>query len=99
MSNNSFGIDDLLDRTCIQICEDFLNDVPARDPRWEADTPAGLGSSYSMQIPQQIADKAKCQNLFLNFLKENNLWNKLSAVSDRGKPMATVHLLGMILIT
>lgn len=84
----------LLDDVCVSLCSDFLSDISAGDPRWQKHTQPGLGSSYSMQIMQQISDKEKCHNLFLQFLKDNHLWEKLSTIRIRDKSTATVWILG-----
>lgn len=78
----------------MNICEEFLNDVSSGDPRWQKYGASGLGSSYSTQIMKQITDKEKCQNLYLNFLKECNVWPKLSFNVIRDDLMATTYIFG-----
>lgn len=97
-SNVKFGIDSILDKVVLKVCNNFLDDIPAGDPRWNKEVPPGLGSSYSMQILQQLKDKQKALQLFLQFLKDCDLWNRLSAVTIRGNVMATVYVLGNIIL-
>lgn len=88
----------MLDKVVVKTCEDLLDDIPSGDPRWtENDKQAGLGSSYSMQIIHQLQDKQKAQNLFYSFLRETDLWNRLSAYTLRDGPIATVRVLGQYL--
>ncbi|CAH0552008.1 unnamed protein product [Brassicogethes aeneus] len=88
------GIDSPLDKTVIRTCQELLDDMPASDPRWMKDAPLGIGSSYSMQVLHQLEDKQKAYSLFLRFLKETGLWNKLSACTIRDVVMATVQVIG-----
>ncbi|KAJ8952742.1 hypothetical protein NQ317_010760 [Molorchus minor] len=87
------GVDNVLDRIVVTMCVDLLDDIPAGDPRWNKDSPLGIGSSYSMQVLHQLEDKQKVLTLYLKFLKESGLWNRLSAYTIREVTMATVHLL------
>lgn len=85
----------MLDKVVVKTCEDLLDDIPSGDPRWtDNDKQVGLGSSYSMQIIHQLQDKQKAQNLFYNFLREMDLWNRLAAYTIRDTPTATVRVLG-----
>ncbi|KAJ8938499.1 hypothetical protein NQ318_005163 [Aromia moschata] len=88
------GVDNTLDRVVVRMCRDLLDDVPAGDPRWNKDSPLGIGSSYSMQVLHQLEDKQKAFSLYLRFLRESGLWGRLSASNVRDTPMATVHVLG-----
>lgn len=93
------GVDAVLDKVVIKTCEDLLDDIPSGDPRWvENDRQIGLGSSYSMQILHQLQDKQKAQSLFYNFLRGTELWNRLSAYTLRDTPMATVYVLGLLVL-
>lgn len=85
----------MLDKVVVKTCEDLLDDMPARDPRWEVEeNQVALGSSYSMQIVHQLEDKQKALNLYFNFLRETDLWNRLCACTYRDNPLATVYILG-----
>lgn len=89
------SIDTVLDKVVIKTCEELLNDVPARDPRWETrDDQISLGSSYSMQVLSQLEDKQKALDLYLTFLRDVDLWNRLCACNYRDLPLATVYILG-----
>lgn len=85
----------MLDKAVIKISEGLLNDAPARDPRWETEDKLliGLGSSTAMQIQHQLQDKREAHELFLNFLQQTGLWQKLSAVTVESTVQATVHIL------
>jgi nuclear pore complex protein Nup133 len=87
------GIDSLLDKIVVMMCKDLMDDVPASDPRWNKETPVGLGSSYSMQVVHQLEDKQKIHSLFVKFLKESGLWTRLAASTIRTNTMATVYVL------
>ncbi|XP_049818107.1 nuclear pore complex protein Nup133 isoform X2 [Aethina tumida] len=86
-------IDSLLDKTVIKICNDLLDDIPAKDPRWTDNATLGIGSSYYMQILPQLEDKQKAFSLFLRFLKDTGLWQRLAACSIRDTVMPTIQIL------
>lgn len=88
------SVDNILDKVVVNTCMELLNDIPATDPRWSKDNSAGLGSSYSMQIINQLEDKQRAFTLFLKFLKDSNLWDQLGAYTIRDTPLATVRVLG-----
>ena len=88
------GIDLLMDKVVVMMCKDLVDDVPAGDPRWNKDTPLGLGSSYSMQVLHQLEDKQKAHALYMKFLKDSGLWKQLGASTIRSTTMATVYVLG-----
>lgn len=89
------GTDTVLDKVVLAICKDLLDDVPAQDPRWRTDQ-YGLGSSYSMQIANQLKDKQKALNLFIEFLKEIEIWKRLGLITVRDTVLATPHVIGKI---
>lgn len=89
------GTDTVLDKVVVKTCEALLDDMPARDPRWEVqEDQIALGSSYSMQVIHQLEDKQKALNLYIGFLHETDLWNRLCACTYRDTPLATVYILG-----
>ncbi|KAJ8941363.1 hypothetical protein NQ314_010426 [Rhamnusium bicolor] len=88
-SSTILGIDSTLDKVVVLMCKDLLDDIPAGDPRWNKDAPLGIGSSYSMQVLHQLEDKQKALSLYLKFLKDSGLWNRLSACNMRDMPTAT----------
>ncbi|XP_017772484.1 PREDICTED: nuclear pore complex protein Nup133 [Nicrophorus vespilloides] len=88
------GQDSLLDKVIVEVSQDLLNDIPANDPRWLGENQVGLGSSYAMQVLQQLEDKQKAHILFIKFLKESGLWKKMSSVTIRHGAMATAYVLG-----
>lgn len=89
------SVDAVLDKVAVKTCEELLDDVPARDPRWEVpEGQVALGSSYSMQVAHQLGDKQKALNLYLGFLHEAGLWGRLCACTYRDIPLATVYILG-----
>lgn len=90
------SFDGPLDVTIVKIAKDILDDIPAGDIRWS--TPAdgsikGLGSSNSMLVNQQLIDKQLAYSLFLKFLKESGLWNKLSGLTVRNSHTSTIIFL------
>ncbi|KAJ8925587.1 hypothetical protein NQ315_009427 [Exocentrus adspersus] len=88
------SVDGILDKVVVTMCKDLLDDIPAGDPRWNKNSPVGIGSSYSMQVLHQLEDKQKALSLYLKFLKDSGLWNRLAACTVRDMPIATVHILG-----
>lgn len=92
------GVDCLLDKTVIQVCEELLDDIPAGDPRWTDNDSVGIGSSYSMQILQQLEDKQRALNIYIKFLKENELWQRFGAVTVRDNVIYTSHMIGKLIL-
>ncbi|XP_044263471.1 nuclear pore complex protein Nup133 [Tribolium madens] len=88
------GIDSLLDKVVIMMGTDLIDDTPAGDPRWSKDHQVGLGSSYSMQVLDQLKNKQKALSLFIKFLKESGLWAQLSASTIRNTTTATTYIIG-----
>lgn len=65
----------------MKIAKDLAEDIPAADPRWEeqiSSTTCALGSSTSLQIIQQLKEKSRAFNHFIDFLQANQLWDKVS---------------------
>lgn len=94
-------IDGKLDRIVVTIAENMAEDLPAADPRWEADRSdrnglVSLGSSKSMQIIQQLRDKEFCITKFVEFLHGTGLWSRLLAVTEKGNVRSTSYLLSDI---
>ncbi|XP_023336022.1 nuclear pore complex protein Nup133 [Eurytemora carolleeae] len=86
-------LDSALDRLVLSLSKDLIDDFPASDPRWMESVPASqasrTGASMSLLVLQQLEDKLACHDLYISFLKSVGLWNRLSAVTVRGKPMPT----------
>lgn len=85
-----------LDKTVLAVCRELVNDVPDGDPRWNdhyKSNRVSLGSSSSMQIQKQLQDKQKALELFITFLKNCNLWVRLSKVSIGGIVTATSYVI------
>ncbi|KAK0083764.1 hypothetical protein PV325_008252 [Microctonus aethiopoides] len=90
-------IDASLDTLVLKVGKKLIDDYPPNDPRWAnnmADTSTTMTAIMSMQIPHQLDGKQKALDLFVNFLKEYNLWNRFCAVTYRGIIMSTSHVLG-----
>ncbi|KAK0162590.1 hypothetical protein PV327_006357 [Microctonus hyperodae] len=90
-------IDASLDTLVLKVGKKLIDDYPPNDPRWAnnmADTSITITAVMSMQIPHQLDGKQKALDLFVNFLKEYNLWNRFCAVTYRGIIMSTSHVLG-----
>lgn len=70
-----------LDNTITKIAKDLAEDIPAADPRWEelaTGDNCALGSSASMQIIQQLKEKNRAFNHFVEFLHATDLWDRVS---------------------
>nr|CAD7405905.1 unnamed protein product [Timema poppensis] len=89
-------LDAALDTVVLSVGQDLVNDIPAGDPRWAEQRIPGssIGSSASLQILHQLEDKQKAFHMYLNFLKDIKLWDRFSAVSNRGLVMPTSYVLG-----
>ena len=98
-----------LDRLVISMSTDLIDDLPASDPRWLETLPAselagggqykegntaidGIGSS-SLVILHQLEDKQTALDVYINFLKDVGLWQKLTSVPSREIPAATTFIL------
>nr|XP_022913982.1 nuclear pore complex protein Nup133 [Onthophagus taurus] len=91
MSSNNYT----MDQQIVEVCIAMLNDCPTGDPRWHNENVAsGLGSSYSMQIIIQLEDKQKALTLYYKFLREMDIWNRLSYVVERESNICTTYVLG-----
>lgn len=88
-------IDSPLDVAVIKVSQDLIDDIPARDPRWVdmKTSNISLSSSTSLHILRQLEQKQHALDLFLNFLVELKLWERLSAVVSLGVVMASTHVL------
>ncbi|XP_076243006.1 nuclear pore complex protein Nup133 [Calliopsis andreniformis] len=88
-------IDASLDTLILKVAKDLIDDYPANDPRWSnhRDLSITINAVTSMQIPHQLEGKQKALSLFVEFLKEHNLWNRFCAVTYRGVIMSTPHVL------
>ena len=96
--DKSREINGKLDRIVITIAKDMAEDLPAADPRWQADrtdrnSVGSLGSSKSMQIIQQLRDKEFCIIKFVEFLHGTGLWSRLMALTEKGNVRCTSYLL------
>ncbi|XP_046481627.1 nuclear pore complex protein Nup133 isoform X1 [Neodiprion pinetum] len=89
-------IDAILDTTVLKVAKNLIDDYPANDPRWtdHRDLSMTINAVTAMQIPHQLEGKQKALDLFIEFLKEFNLWDRFCAVSYRGIIMAATHVLG-----
>lgn len=68
-----------INRIVVEIAKDLAEDVPASDPRWEQIkySKNALGSSFSMQIIQQLKEKKIAYNIFIDFLHSTDIWSKV----------------------
>ncbi|XP_076262413.1 nuclear pore complex protein Nup133 isoform X2 [Rhynchophorus ferrugineus] len=89
------GFDGPLDVAIAKIAKDILDDIPAGDPRWTQGDHGtqGLGSSHSMLVLHQLIDKQKAFTLYLKFIKESGLWDKLAGLTVRDSHMTTIYFL------
>ena len=74
-----------LDDTVIALSENICDQIPQSDPRWAE---SGAFSHYanetlttSVIITNQIEEKIKSHQFFIEFLKETNLWERLTPIS------------------
>nr|XP_019610340.1 PREDICTED: nuclear pore complex protein Nup133 isoform X2 [Rhinolophus sinicus] len=84
-----------LDGAVVQISVDLMDDYPASDPRWVAsvpEEPPGF-SKASLIILHQLDDKMKAHSLFMDFIHQVGLFERLGTFPVRGAPMATRLLL------
>ena len=98
-----------LDRLVISMSTDLIDDLPASDPRWLETLPAselavggqtqggssvvdGIGSS-SLVILHQLEDKQTALDVYISFLKEVGLWQRLTCIPSREMSMGTALLL------
>ncbi|KAH1023482.1 hypothetical protein HUJ04_012680 [Dendroctonus ponderosae] len=90
------GFDGPLDTVVIKIAKDILDDIPAGDHRWniEGHSTQGLGSSNSMLVFHQLKNKQRAFALYLKFLQESGLWNKLTGLTIRCGMTTTIQVLG-----
>ncbi|XP_059142575.1 nuclear pore complex protein Nup133-like isoform X2 [Physella acuta] len=83
-----------LDNVVSGVSKDLTDDYPNADPRWaESDKQDSTSSTASVIIIQQLKDKQKAHDLFVNFLKNYGIWEQLSVVGVRGSLMPTRRLL------
>lgn len=77
MDNRNATLD--INRIVVEIAKDLAEDVPASDPRWEQIkySKNALGSSFSMQIIQQLKEKKIAYNIFIDFLHSTDIWSKV----------------------
>jgi len=90
-------IDSTLDRLVVGLSKDLIDDFPASDPRWVESLPqsgtVGVASSMSLLVLHQLEDKLTCHQILITFLKSVGLWPRLTAITHRSQPTATVVLL------
>ncbi|NXO00194.1 NU133 protein, partial [Rhinopomastus cyanomelas] len=94
-SNADLDSDTELDKTVTQISVDLVDDYPASDPRWAEsvpEEPAGF-SNTSLILLHQLEDKTRAHSLFIGFLHQVGIFERLGSFPVRGMPMATRLLL------
>lgn len=99
LKNDGTQLDSELDRIVLTIAQDLAEDIPAADPRWEQEAnnqKHALGSSTSMQIVQQLREKSRAMNHFVDFLHASGLWKCLYAITERSNIKSTSSLLSDI---
>ncbi|XP_064623081.1 nuclear pore complex protein Nup133-like [Lineus longissimus] len=88
------GHNSIVDISIVQMSQDMIDDFPVADPRWaEAIPDDSTSSTNSLIIQHQLQDKLKAHECLLTFLKDTGLWNRMSSVTVREKPMSTEKLL------
>ncbi|NXT52700.1 NU133 protein, partial [Pluvianellus socialis] len=94
-SNADLDSDAELDRAVTQISVDLMDDYPASDPRWAESVPeeaAGF-TNTSLILLHQLEDKTKAHSVFIEFLHQVGVFERLGSFPVRGTPMATRLLL------
>ncbi|XP_063220927.1 nuclear pore complex protein Nup133 isoform X2 [Bacillus rossius redtenbacheri] len=88
-------IDARLDTVVVSVSRELVNDAPSGDPRWaqEDSSVTGIGRVSSLQILHQLEGKRLALEMFITFLKDSKLWNRLSAVTSHGTVRATPYIL------
>jgi len=83
-----------LDHTVATVSRDLVDDYPSADPRWaEAGREEAGSGTASVIILQQLRDKEKAHDLFINFLKMYGVWSHLGIVTIRESMMPSGLLL------
>lgn len=77
LDNRTSSMD--INRIVVEIAKDLAEDIPASDPRWEQMkfSKNALGSSFSLQIIQQLKEKKIAYNIFIDFLHSTDIWSKV----------------------
>ncbi|ETE65443.1 Nuclear pore complex protein, partial [Ophiophagus hannah] len=90
-----FGPDADLDRAVIQVSEELIDDYPTSDPRWAESVPedAANFTNSSIIILHQLDNKSQAHSMYIDFLRQVDLFGQLDCVQVRGMPMAARLLL------
>uniref|UniRef100_A0A8C6X5B8 Nuclear pore complex protein Nup133 n=1 Tax=Naja naja TaxID=35670 RepID=A0A8C6X5B8_NAJNA len=90
-----FGPDADLDRAVIQVSEELIDDYPTSDPRWAESVPedAANFTNSSIIILHQLDNKSQAHSMYIDFLRQVDLFGRLDCVQVRGMPMASRLLL------
>ncbi|XP_006811533.1 nuclear pore complex protein Nup133-like [Saccoglossus kowalevskii] len=88
------GAGSTIDITVATLSREIIDDFPASDPRWAESVPHDAASSTtSLILLHQLEDKLKAHDYFLSFLKNTDLWDKLTVVLNRDHQLSTHQLL------
>ncbi|KAH0622484.1 hypothetical protein JD844_024835 [Phrynosoma platyrhinos] len=84
-----------LDSAVTQLSEELIDDYPTSDPRWAESVPEEAASftSSSIILLRQLDNKSQAHSLFIDFLRQVGLFERLNIVQIRSIPMATRLLL------
>lgn len=88
-------VDSPLDVAVVKVSQDLIDDIPAKDSRWVdmKTSNISLSNSTSLHILRQLEQKQHALDLFVNFLVDLKLWERLGAVVSLGVVMATTHVI------
>lgn len=84
-------LDKKIDFICVEFSEKLIDDMPTQDPRWADRDSKSSGKSFNSNliISNQLKGKIRFHEYFLTFLKQFNIWPKLSVINYHGRDIAT----------
>ena len=85
------SMDKQIDLICVEFSEKLIDDMPSHDPRWAESNPKGKSFSSNLIISNQLKGKTRFHEYFLTFLKQFQIWPKVSTL-DRIVLLHLIHL-------
>ncbi|KAI0211444.1 Nucleoporin_C domain-containing protein [Lamellibrachia satsuma] len=87
------GVDMDVDGLVTTLAQEMIDEFPASDPRWAESVHQGGSVTVSLILMQQLEDKLKAHSYYVQFLKNVQLWDRLSSVHVRDSVICTKLLL------